>query len=159
MAGDSGVDVFCFLRGGEGRGEVVEPGVGAAMDRFCVVVGGHWALPVLGDVCAVADRACVGVGGATGNVSVLGDAVSVIGRASGELLAACQRRHLGVRERGGRRFVVQGVRRRGLHLQNARRVIERDAMRRKMPRNCQRRRLRSFRETVPPPTGCILPTS
>jgi hypothetical protein len=33
LAGDSGVD-FCFLRGGEGWGEVVEPGVGAATDRF-----------------------------------------------------------------------------------------------------------------------------
>jgi hypothetical protein len=33
---------------------------------------------VLGDVCAVADLACVGVGGATGDISVPGDAVSVI---------------------------------------------------------------------------------
>ena len=79
MAGDGGVGFFFFVRRwGEGRGEVVEPRVEAVTDRFCVVVGEQWALPVLGDVCAVAARAYVSFGGATGNITVLVDAVSVV---------------------------------------------------------------------------------
>jgi hypothetical protein len=89
LAGDGGVDFFFFvLRWGEGQGEVVEPGVEAVTERFCVVVGEKWALPVLGDVCAVADRARVG--GAADNVSALDGAASAKGAASGELLTACQ---------------------------------------------------------------------
>jgi hypothetical protein len=80
LAGDGGVGFFFLfaLREGEGRGEVVEPGVGAAAGRFCVDVGEQWALPVLGVVCAIVDHVCVGVEGATNNVSVLSDAVSVV---------------------------------------------------------------------------------
>jgi hypothetical protein len=78
LAGDFGVG-FGFRRGGEGLGEVVEPGVGAATGRFFVDEGEQWALPELGDVCAIADHAGVGIAGAPGNVPVLGGAVSSIG--------------------------------------------------------------------------------
>jgi hypothetical protein len=94
VGGDSGVDfLFCFLRGGEGRGEVVEPGVGAATGRFCDNVGEQWALPVLGVVCAVSDHALVGVEGASDNISALEDAASEIGDsvggASGSMPVLC----------------------------------------------------------------------
>lgn len=150
MAGDFGVDLD-LRRGGEGWGEVVELGVEAATDRFFVDVGELWALPVLGDVCAVAARAYdFGFEEATDNVPVLSDAVSVVVSVVVEgdsgsvpvVLIDSTSASWGVVVDTSSSMASDTA---AFHLQNAKR---RAAMRLQMPRNCQRRRLRSFRETV-----------
>lgn len=107
---------------------------------------------MLGDVCAVAARAYVfGVEGATDSVSVLVDAVSVVasvvvgGRASDSvsvMLVDSISASGGVAS-GASSSLASAIA--AFHLQNAKR---RAAMRLQMARNCQQRRLCSFRETV-----------